>query len=92
LNQAVSVVAIVVAACSLFITAIATRRKAEGDYTSQLEKRISQLEKQNEVQQRDLDACKAARDGFEDRNFQLLQEAYENRKEIDELRKRVDRL
>lgn len=103
MNNLVPLVSIAIAAFALLVTVVNNRRNQSDrrgqEYTQQLEKRleqqdkrIDQLTEQGAAQQHDLDACKQARDGFEDKNFQLLQEAYDNRKEIDALRRRVDSL
>ena len=55
------------------------------------ERRVEELQGAQIGMQRDLDDCKRARDGFEDKNFQLLQENYETRKIVDELRRKVER-
>jgi hypothetical protein len=66
-------------------------------YVASLENRVKDGEQRYEelkgtsiMQQRELDDCKRARDAFEDKNFQLLQEAYDTRKIVDELRRKVE--
>lgn len=60
------------------------------EYIDQLEGRLNDANRQIEelkgtsiLQGRDLDDCKRARDAFEDKNFQLLQEVYDLRKKVD---------
>lgn len=94
--NAFSLSALAIAALSLFVTVIETRRKREDgsrtEYTRGLERQIDELKGTQIQQQRELDDCKRARDAFEDKNFQLLQEAYDTRKEVEQLRRRVDNL
>jgi aspartate ammonia-lyase len=87
--DATSVVAIAIAALSLSVTAVGLRRKTDDTYTSQLERQIEELRGEQTMMQRDLDDCKRARDAFEDKNFLLLQENYETRKSLEELRRLV---
>lgn len=101
--NAFSLSALAIAALSLFVTVIETRRKRD-DTTQEhkikdQDRQIEELKGTQIQQGRELDECKRARDAFEDKNFQLLQEAYDTRKlvdsqrhEIDELRRRVDKL
>jgi len=66
-------------------------------YVASLENRVKDGERVADEQKgtlimmgRELDDCKRARDAFEDKNFQLLQEAYDTRKIVDELRRKVE--
>lgn len=92
MNNLVPLVSILIAALALTVTVVGLRHKTDDtytqqvkDYADQLEKRLSAQDREMTQMQADLQSCKQARDGFEDKNFQLLQEVYELRKKVDRL-------
>lgn len=66
---------------------VATLKADLRDQKTDHDRELQELQGTQIQQQRDLDDCKRARDAFEDKNFQLLQEVYDMRKQLDELRR-----
>lgn len=100
-----TIVALVIAACSLAVASWGLRQRNNDTYTASLEHQVEALKvdmrdgsaeydrklaELKEVQMamvRDLDDCKRSRAIYEDKNFQLMQEIYEMRKQLDAMRR-----
>lgn len=70
------VAALLISGGSLVLTSKISSRKTNDEETQKLERRIDELEGEQILQARELEACKAAREDLQRQNFNLMSKLY----------------